>query len=291
MNNFKEVLIVAGTHGNELSGIYIEKLIRNKQLNVQYQSFKVNTLLANPDAITNNVRFIDTDLNRQFGSKQQQTPKTNEEKIAQQLQQQYKDKPTHFIIDLHNTTSRMGATLILLARTPYYERMGAYVKKCMPEANILFESDSNWQEHPYLCTMTGSGVMIEVEEQGHGVLTHQSLSLMKKMLLSVLDFIDYKNQDVALSLTDYEAYQLTEEVAFPLDKDGMRLATVHPTICGLDFSEVKQGEPLLCAFNGLDLYWHGKISTYPHFINEAAYSSKHIAMALADKIHISCSGK
>ena len=192
------------------------------------------------------------------------------------------------MIDLHNTTSHMGATLILLARMPFYERMGAYVKQCMPEANILFENEASWEEQPYLCAMTGSGVMIEVEAPSHGVLTHQSLTLMKKVLLSVLDFIDHENQEVILTLADYEAYQLTEEVPFPLDKDGMRLATVHPTICGLDFSEVQQGEPLLSAFNGLDLYWHGKKSTYPHFINEAAYSSKHIAMALADKINVHC---
>ena len=290
MKDFKEVLIVAGTHGNELSGLYIEKLIRDKQLNVQRESFTIDTLVANSDAIVNNVRFVETDLNRQFGNEEQQLPHSKEKKIAQQLQLKYKNKPKQLVIDLHNTTSRMGATLILLARTPYYERMGAYVKKCMPQANILFENESNWQEHPYLCTMTGSGVMIEVEEQSHGVLTHQSLLLMKKLLLSVLDFIDYENQGLSLSLKDYEAYQLTGEVSFPLDKDGMRLAAVHPTICGLDFTEVKKGEPLLSAFNGLDLYWHGKQSTYPHFINEAAYSTKHIAMALADKINICCTG-
>ena len=67
MSNYNEVLIVAGTHGNELTGLYIEKLIRDKQLNVQHQSFKVDTLLANPDAIVNNVRFMEADLNRQFG--------------------------------------------------------------------------------------------------------------------------------------------------------------------------------------------------------------------------------
>ena len=287
MTDFKEVLIVAGTHGNELSGIYIEKLIRKKQLKMQQQTFSVNTLLANPDAILNHVRFVEADLNRQFGA-QSTFPQSKESQIALQLQEKYSNKAQHFVIDLHNTTSHMGATLILLARTPFYEKMGAYVKKCMPEANILFESEDSWEQQPYLCSMTGSGVMIEVEAPSHGVLTHQSLILMKKMLLSVLDFVDDENQGVTLNLMDYEAYQLTQEVAFPLDEDGMRLATVHPTICGLDFSEVKPGEPLLSAFNGHDLYWHGNKSTYPHFINEAAYASKHVAMALADKINVRC---
>jgi len=291
MTDFKELLIVAGTHGNELSGIYIEKLIRTKQLNVEYPTFTVDTLLANPDAMLNNVRFIDTDLNRQFTRHPVSFPTSKEGQLAQQLQTKHRDQPQRFVIDLHNTTSHMGATLILLDRTPFYDAMGAYVKKCMPEANILFESEGDWEAQPYLCTMTGAGVMIEVEAPSHGVLTHKSLTLMKEMLLSVLDFINNENQGIKQTLADYEAYQLTEEVAFPLDTDGMRLATVHPSICGVDFAEVKPGEPLLSAFEGHNLYWHGTKSTYPHFINEAAYSSKHVAMALADKINVRCASK
>jgi len=103
MSDFKEVLIVAGTHGNELSGIYLEKWIRDKQLDLQHQTFTVNTLLANPEAILNNVRFIDADLNRQFGT-QPVFPHCKESQIAQQLQEKYSSQHQHFVIDLHNTT-------------------------------------------------------------------------------------------------------------------------------------------------------------------------------------------
>ena len=88
----KNIAITGGTHGNELTGLYIEKLIRDKQLNVQHQSFKVDTLLANPDAIVNNVRFMEADLNRQFGKKQQLFPNCKESKIAQKLQLKYENK-------------------------------------------------------------------------------------------------------------------------------------------------------------------------------------------------------
>jgi aspartoacylase len=287
MDHFNQVLVVAGTHGNELSGIYIEKLIRNKQLNVQRPSFKVEALLANPKATASNVRFVDTDLNRLFAyAVQQPLALSNESEIAVKLQQEYSSKQNLLIIDLHNTTSHMGATLILLDRTPYYEKMGAYVKKYMPQANILFESKKTWEEHPYLCTMTGAGVMIEVEEQSHGVLTHQSLKLMKKLLLHVLDFINDENQQISHQLPDYEAYELSEAVHFPINEQCMRLATVHPDICGKDFIKVKPGEALLTTFSDVDYCWQGKNSTYPHFINEAAYANQNIAMALADKIYI-----
>lgn len=64
MNKLNSVLIVAGTDGNELSGIYLHKLIKEKLL----------------------------------------------------------------IVDLHNTTSNTGATLILLSNDVFYQKLGAYVK-------------------------------------------------------------------------------------------------------------------------------------------------------------------
>jgi len=68
----------------------------------------------------------------------------------------------------------------------------------------------------------------------------------------------------------------------------MRLATVHPTICGRDFEAVKQGDPLLATFFGYDIHWEQAHKIYPHFINESAYSAAHIAMALATKqtVHV-----
>ena len=40
----------------------------------------------------------------------------------------------------------------------------------------------------------------------------------------------------------------------PVDHDGMRVATVHPMICGRDFEVVKPGEPLLATFFGYDIF-------------------------------------
>jgi aspartoacylase len=62
----KRVLLVGGTHGNELIGVYlIKKFERNPEL-VRRNSFETLTLLGNPRAIEANVRYIDKDLNRCF---------------------------------------------------------------------------------------------------------------------------------------------------------------------------------------------------------------------------------
>jgi len=288
MNNINHVMLVAGTHGNELSGIYIQKLIRDRLINVGRSSFETSSVLANPRAVQSNVRFIDADLNRLFSSlgSNSNLNAGMEGDIAADLKHKYSCKENLLVIDMHNTTSKMGATLILLSEALYYKRMGAYVKQRMPEANILFEIEKSWQEQPYLCCMGAAGVMIEVAEQSHSVLSLTSLDMMKTMLLAVLDFIEAENLDTTRTLPDYDAYYFTQEVSFPVDEQGMRLATVHPTLEGMDFKPVKCGDPILSTFAGYDCHWQGKQDVYPHFINEAAYSSQNIAMALAEKKRI-----
>ncbi len=285
MINFNQVLLVAGTHGNELSGIYINKLIKDGLYKADRASFKTESILANPNAIEKNVRFVDCDLNRQFTPENRtlEHSEQNEVNVAKELMSKYSDVDNQLVIDLHNTTSNMGATLILLATSPFYTKMGAYVKEKMPEANILFEDRKEWAEQPYLCSLGQHGVMIEVGEQAHSSLKFETLELMKTMLTHLLDYVELHNQNALGKLKGYEGYFYTEEVTVPLDSDGMRAAIVHPDICGKDFEAVQPGQPLLKRFTGEDIIWEGSQQTYPHFINESAYCAADNAMALADK--------
>lgn len=283
MEKFNKVLLVAGTHGNELSGIYLQKLIKERLYIADRTTFSTTNVIANPEAVKRNVRFVDTDLNRQFSEGNNTESDENEVRLAKQWSSKYGDENSQLVIDLHNTTSNMGATLILLSNNPFYSKMGAYVKQRMPNANILFEDRKPWDEQPYLCTSGKYGVMIEVGDQAHGSLKYEILELMKTMLGYVLDYVEKHNLGQIERLEDYPAFFYTEEIKIPLDIDGLRLATVHPTICGKDFEVVKTGEPLLATFFGYDIHWEKSHDIYPHFINESAYSSANIAMALATK--------
>ncbi len=284
MEKINNVLLVAGTHGNELSGIYLQKLIKERLYNADRTTFDTTPVIANPEAVKNNVRYLDCDLNREFSSHPSNTaPTAKEIAIATTWKERYAKNSSQLIIDLHNTTSNMGATLILLANDPFYQKMGAYVKQRMPDANILFEDRKNWDEQPYLCTTGQHGIMIEVGAQAHGALKFETLELMKNMLTYVLDYVEKTNLNQLGTLESYDAFFYTEEVQIPMDHDGMRMATVHPTICGKDFEVVKQGEPLLATFFGHDIYWEQPHDIYPHFINESAYCKANIAMALAEK--------
>ncbi len=79
---------------------------------------------------------------------------------------------------------------------------------------------------------------------------------------------------VQKSVGNYDAFFYVEEVNVPLGPDGVRVATVHPAICGRDFEVVKQGEPILATFFGYDIYWEREQDIYPHFINGSACSTK-----------------
>ncbi|UAB72477.1 aspartoacylase [Vibrio sp. SCSIO 43132] len=284
MDKVNQVLLVSGTHGNELSGIYLHKLIKDGLYPASRDSFSFESIIANPLSMEQNCRFVDHDLNRLFSSTTpEEEPDSHEVNLAKQLKDKYSEQSNQLVIDLHNTTSNMGATLILLADSPFYQQMGAYVKQRMPNAYILFESQQSWDEHPYLCTLGQHGVMIEVGAQAHGSLKSDTLDLMKTMLTAVLDFVENHNLNRLPALNNYDAFYLFEEVKIPLDETGMRIATVHPTICGRDFEAVKPGDPILSTFAGGDYSWEGKHDVYPHFINESAYCKSNIAMALAKK--------
>ena len=64
----RRVAIVGGTHGNELTGVYLVKKFQQSP-NLLKRSFDVITFLANPKAIAANRRYIDRDLNRCFSKK------------------------------------------------------------------------------------------------------------------------------------------------------------------------------------------------------------------------------
>ncbi|ARV75475.1 aspartoacylase [Vibrio campbellii] len=289
MDKLNRVLLVAGTHGNELSGIYLQKLIKDRLYDAERSTFSTQCVLGNPEAVKQNVRYVETDLNREFAlanssaSSHREGGSLQETELAKQFTQTHAAEEKQLIVDLHNTTSNMGATLILVSNDVFYRKMGAYVKQRMPEANILFEDRKAWDDQPYLCTTGQHGVMIEVGAQAHGSLNYETLELMKKMLTMVLDYLEQHNLGQVGELNNYDAYFYTEEVMIPVDHDGMRVAIVHPMICGRDFEVVKPGEPLLATFFGYDIFWEGKQEIYPHFINESAYSKANIAMALAEK--------
>lgn len=59
------VAICGGTHGNEMSGVYMVREMQRKKVE-KVGSVSITTILSNPPAVDVCRRYVDTDLNRSF---------------------------------------------------------------------------------------------------------------------------------------------------------------------------------------------------------------------------------
>ncbi len=286
----ESIAIVGGTHGNETTGI---QLVRNWQkhgIPAPFSHLNITCTLANTAAITENVRFLDEDLNRQFTPERlnAQNP-ARESVLAKQLNESLGPKGSgkfDLVIDIHNTTSAMGATLIILDTDDFNLNMARYVKHVMPEANVLVEDEKPVAEHPYLCTLGKYGVMIEVGAQPQGVMREDVYALALKMTVAILTYCEDVNQGTLPALPPCDAFRFVENIIFPKDSDGLRTAMIHAQLQDNDFVPLQPGAPMFRTFDGEDIVWSGEQETYPHFINEAAYHKLDVAFATANKFSL-----
>lgn len=296
MNKIKQVAIVGGTHGNEFSGIYLLKKWQKSPELVARSGLAIETLFAHPKAHQENKRYVDCDLNRQFvlaalnSQADSNSVDTIEQKRAQEINQQLGPKgeaKTDFIIDLHNTTSNMGPSLILLKSDDFNKKMGAYVLAKMPNAVVVFEDQLPMAEHNYLASIAPQGVIIEVGPQPQSVIRQDVMEWMETMTHTILDFVTLYNDNALPALSpSYQAYRYLETISLPLNEQGERIGMVHKNVQDKDFVPIKAGDPIFALFDGGEVTYQGEYEAYPHFINEAAYYDNNLAMSLGEKITV-----
>ena len=287
------VLISAATHGNEMSGIAAVKRWQQNStpLNHLAPSIEIELSLLNQQAMQLNTRFVEQDLNRQFSHAALSNNKNStvyEHTLAQSYNQQFGpkgDSRTDFIIDIHNTTSNMGPTLIILVNDEFHQQLARFVKIRMPEAVILVEDYQDYDDFAYFCTLGKKGIMIEVGPQPQGILKAVAYQQTVAMTHAILEFIEQYNQQGLPQLQPTEAFRLGKEVSFPTtEQNGVteKLAMLHPNIEGKDFQLMAKGTACFVDFDGKDILWDEE-DTYPHFIGESAYNHLHLAFATANK--------
>lgn len=292
MYKIEQVAIVGGTHGNEFSGIYLLKKWQESPQLISRNVFNVETLFANQKGFEENKRYIDCDLNRQFTLPELANNDlvNHEQSLAKTINAQLGPKgsaKTDFIIDLHNTTSNMGPTLILLKSDDFNKKMGAYVLSKMPEAVVVFEDQMPMDEHHFLASIAEQGVIVEIGPQPQSVIRQDVLDWMETMTHTILGFVELYNENELPSLpASYEAFRYTESLYLPQNDNGERLGMVHKNVQDSDFKPLCKGDPIFTLFDGTEVTYQGDSEVYPHFINEAAYYDNNLAMSLAEKIRI-----
>lgn len=287
----KRVAIFGGTHGNELTGIFLVKHWLENGTEIQRTGLEVKPFIANPRAVKKCTRYIDCDLNRVFGlenlSKNTSEDLPYEVRRAQEITNQFGPKGSYDIIfDLHNTTSNMGCTLILEdSHCDFLIQMSHYIKTSLtPLPCYVYLIEHPTLKYATTRSIAKFSVGIEVGPQPQGVLRADILDQMRKMIKHALDFIHDFNEGKEFPPCAIEVYKIIEKVDYPRNESGEITAIIHPNLQDQDWKPLHPGDPLFLTLDGKTIPLDGDSTVYPVFVNEAAYYEKKEAFAKTTKL-------
>jgi len=276
MEPIKKIVICGGTHGNELTGVYLAK--------------KHGWFLANPAAAAACRRYVECDLNRCFSldnlnGKNAGLENLRAREINAMLGYKGAETAPDLILDIHNTTANMGVALILSSKDEAMLAISAVLAAEFSYAHIYLQPESRG-ESPYLGTIAKRDVCIEAGPQPHGTLDAELFFKVERIVFRFLELVEIWNKgDLPKIDGKVETFTETRNMDYPRDEQGNITAMVHPAMQGKDFCELKAGMPVFMGFDGKEIFWQGE-TCYPAFINEAAYYEKGIAMSLTEKTEI-----
>jgi aspartoacylase len=279
--SIKRVALVGGTHGGELTGVFLVKKFQQFPQYIQRHGIETITLIANEKAVAMKTRYIDTDLNRAFKREDLENPQLNnyEQSLARKIARRIKEEKIDLIIDLHSTTSNMGLTVILCNPNPYLLRLAAYLTEINPEVRILLYTLQKNSSH--LRGLVELGITIEVGAVANGILDAKFFQQTEKLIYSILDYLEAEEKGQPLSVpSSFTYYSAIGTVDFPRNEQGEITAMIHPQLQFQDYQPLHPGNPIFITFDGIEIFYQGDEIAYPVFINEAAYYEKAIAMYL-----------
>jgi len=275
----KEVLVIGGTHGNEKVGVYIAKYL--KQNPIKNLSFTLRSVLANEEAIIQDKRYIDYDLNRSFN----EPSLDNQYELSRSrvLGKEVKDPATTFVIDLHTTTSNMGITYIL-SKTDQLSKEMAFRMQRGQAGEFVLESKLLDKQAHFVNSIADHGLMIEVGPVAQNYYCTKNIEKTWQTLNRLLQLIDERNKDSLLPMRgNLNYFKEVSYVDFPRDEQGEILYLIHPNLISRDFQMIKPDDPIFYRLDGSILSCTEAENLYPVFINEAAYYEKQMAMMLCER--------
>ena len=285
----KKLLIVSGTHGNELNPVMAVNKFRNLTLASNNNYFEF--ILGNPLAYEKGLRYLDIDLNRSFDSKKSFLNKDlYEVQRAEQIVKEFGPESPNgcqVVLDLHTTTASMGTSLVMYGRRKKDFYLAAILQNKFGLPIYLHEKDS--QQTGFLVEAWPCGLVIEigpVAQNHYDPIIVERFLILLKFLENLYDGINKNNLPLPDEMTIY-VHQ--GSIDYPRDKDGNINSLIHPDRVMQDWVEIKNGDPLFLDEFNKDINYISKDKTYPVFIGEAAYKEKKIAMSFTKKETIKCS--
>jgi succinylglutamate desuccinylase len=284
--SIKRVLLVGGTHGNELTGVYLIKKLEQYPDLMCRSSFETLTLLGNPRAIASGVRYIDQDLNRSFNLQkvaQTDANQTYESQRAREIRAQFGQAgqtPIDLIIDQHSTTSNAGIMLIFDALEAFTLNLAAYLMSKYPAVKVYSSVGSN-RKLDSLRSIAKYRIGIEIGPIAHGTIHAALFQENERIIQSILDYVeDYNHNPIPLEVKPLRLFQYVDTIDYPRNAQGEIRAMIHPQLQFRDYQTLNPGDPMFVTFDGEVIAYSGTQALSPLFIGESAYLEKGIAMIM-----------
>ena len=283
----KRVAVFGGTHGGELTGVFLVKKFQQSPQLIQRDGIETISLIANEKAVAMGTRYIDTDLNRAFNRQDLENPRliNHEQSLAKKIARRIKQEKIDLIIDLHSTTANMGLTVILHSDHPYLLKLAAYLTQINSKVKILQHTLN--QESSYLINSAELGITIEVGAIANGVLDAKLFQATEELIHAILNYLEADRKGQPLSTPpSFTKYSAIGTVDYPRNELGVIRAMIHPQLQFQDYQPLHPGNPIFITFDGEEIFYQGDETVYPVFINEAAYYEKGTAMCLTKQLTV-----
>ncbi|PIO27962.1 hypothetical protein AB205_0127000 [Aquarana catesbeiana] len=251
----RRVAIFGGTHGNELTGVFLVKHWLEHEGEITRSGMEVRPFIANPKAVEKCVRYVDTDLNRVFDNQSLRRPADIE--CAGPTGEHVPTIPhaqTNIQVHWFAQPSRLATV---------------YMRKAV----------GKWLK----LKLKG----IEVGPQPQGVIRADILEKMRRMVIYALNFMQEFNEGSEFPPCSIEVFKVLEKTSYPRNENGELAAIIHENLQDQDWRALNPGDPMFITMDGKIIPYEGEHTVYPTFVNEAAYYEKNEAFFKTQKITLS----
>jgi aspartoacylase len=282
----KKILIVAGTHGNEINPIWAVNQLNKEQNNVN-KDIEYKYIIGNPLAYERGSRYVDSDLNRSFNSNNQNTKKNKnnyEINRAKFLVEQFGingAEPCQIAVDLHTTTANMGTSIVMYGRRIKDFCLAALLQNKFGLPIYLHEKDK--RQTGFLVEAWPCGLVIEIGSVAQNYYDSKIINRFLIIINSLREEINKLTKNLIAIPKKLIVHVHQGSIDYPRTQNGDINGLIHPDRMNKDWKPIKKGDPLFLDIEGNTLRYSGPDIIWPVFISEVAYKEKNIAMSFTKK--------
>ena len=283
-----KVLLVAGTHGNELNAPWLFDAWQRDPSRRPACDLELVLAIGNPAARAAGRRYLERDLNRSFDPDRLADAGSRELEVdrARQLLADHGPAgadPCLVAFDLHSTTASMGNSLVVYGQRPADLALAAGLQGRLGLPIYLHEADA--VQTGYLVERWPCGLVIEVGPVPQGVVQPAILQQTRLALEAALAVLMEARAGQLQLPRQLVLHHHLCSLDLPRHGDGAPRGVIHPRRQGRDWQPLHPGDPLFLSEAGETLAYDppaglGLDPVWPVFINEAAYGEKGIALSL-----------